>query len=892
MRRFLIVLALCATCTWLVRAQQPQTTPTTPPTPPVKAAQATPTKPAAAKPTPFTLTIDNIMRGQKLIGSAPTSVRWAPDSSKIYFSWQKPNEDRANTYSVSRDGTDLKQLTTEDVRQIPATPSGRLDRIRKKLVAAEGGNIVIYDLGTNARRLLMKTASIESNPRWARNDTAVTFMRDGNLFMLSLDGSANSPTEVQLTDVATVASDGGAGAGGSRGAMGGAAATGQRGGGQGGGAQAQGGQAARGSSGSDQGLTESQRILRQEELKLIEHLKRETEQRQQGARGALAMLGGGQRGGRGGQGGAGGPAAEPIARFQPGPRQSVTDMLLSSDENYVFIAVTERPEVTGRNQDVPNYVTESAYPEMVNGRTNVGDSQSRRLLAVLDLKQTKTLWADASAFAGNEKTAKPTDTAVPRIVDWSLPECPDDGGRCVATARSKDNHDRWFVTVDPATGKATSIDNLHDDAWIREGVVSTGTGGGGFGGGGFGGGGVTWLPDNKRFLFLAERDGWMHLYSLDVTAAMPAPKALTTGKWEISNARLSNDRTKVYFTASEVHPGEHHFYTVPVDGGSFTRVTTMTGGNEATVSPDEKTLALLYSTINRPPELFVMPFTTGATAKKVTTTPTDEWMAFKWIEPKVITYKARDGGMVYARLYTPEMVGAKRNPKRPAVVFVHGAGYLQFAHKYWSQNYYREHMFNHLLAARGYVVLAPDYRASSGYGRDWRTGIYEHMGGKDLDDAVDGAKFLVATERVDSKRIGVYGGSYGGFLTLMALFTTPDVFAAGAALRPVTDWAHYNHSYTAPILGLPQTNLEAYKRSSPIYFAEGLKNQLLILHGMVDTNVFYQDTVRLMQRLIELRKETWSVAPYPVEDHSFTEETSWADEYKRILRLFEEYLKK
>ena len=184
-------------------------------------------------------------------------------------------------------------------------------------------------------------------------------------------------------------------------------------------------------------------------------------------------------------------------------------------------------------------------------------------------------------------------------------------------------------------------------------------------------------------------------------------------------------------------------------------------------------------------------------------------------------------------------------------------------------------------------MICPDYRASAGYGRDWRTGIYEHMGGKDLDDVVDAAKFVVATEKVNPKRIGVYGGSYGGFITLMAMFTTPDVFAAGAALRPVTDWAHYNHGYTAPILNLPQTNLEAYKRSSPIYFADGLKGHLLICHGMVDSNVFFQDTVRLMQRLIELRKENWSVAPYPVENHSFTEETSWADEYKRILKLFE-----
>ena len=139
------------------------------------------------------------------------------------------------------------------------------------------------------------------------------------------------------------------------------------------------------------------------------------------------------------------------------------------------------------------------------------------------------------------------------------------------------------------------------------------------------------------------------------------------------------------------------------------------------------------------------------------------------------------------------------------------------------------------------------------------------------------------TEKVDAKRIGVYGGSYGGFITLMALFTTPDVFAAGAALRPVTDWAHYNHGYTSNILNTPLVDPEAYKKSSPIYFAEGLKSRLLILHGMVDTNVFFQDSVRLVQRLIELRKENWEIAPYPVENHGFTEETSWADEYKRIL---------
>ena len=306
MRRFAIAVALCAAATWVVGARQAP-----PAQAPARAAQAAPaaTVKPAARPVPFTLSVDGIMRGQKLIGSAPSAVRFSPDSSKIYFSWQKPDEERANTWVVNRDGSDLKQLTPEEVRQIPATPAGRPDRARKRLLAAEGGNIVIYDVAANARRLLVKTSIAESNPRWARNDTAVTFMRDGNLYLMSLDAST-SPTEVQLTDVVSATEPAGAAATGvgPRGAMGVGTGTGQR-GTTGAPPQAQGGQA---------GLTDAQRLLREQELKLIEYLKQQAEQRQQGRGGT----GGGQRGGRGAMGGpgAGGPA-EPIARFTPGARQ-------------------------------------------------------------------------------------------------------------------------------------------------------------------------------------------------------------------------------------------------------------------------------------------------------------------------------------------------------------------------------------------------------------------------------------------------------------------------------------------------------------------------------------------------------------------------------------------
>ncbi len=875
MRRLLsVALVFGLAGSWMVGAQQVQAPPQ------VKAAeakapaaQAAAEKPAPFKPEPVTLTVDSIMRGPKHVGTAPAGIRWSPDSTKAYFSWQKPGEERPTTWSVNKDGTGLVALSAEDARKIRAGLTGRTDPAGQRLLTAEAGDVVIYDLATFARRPVVRTATVESNPRWARGGNAVTFMRDGNLYLFALDAPADAPTEVQLTDVATTGGPGpGAGAAGAAATMGGS--------GRGGAAAA--GQSA-GGRGGDATLTESQRVLRDEEKKLIEFVRKQAEQRQQGG-----------AGGRGGRGAAAGPPVDPIARFVPAARQTVTDMVLSGDERFVYIGVTERPEVAARTQDVPQYVTESTYTEMANGRPNVGDSQSRRLLAILDLKQNTVTWADGAAFAGKERPATGADAAAApsRVLEWGLPECADDGARCVVNVRARDNRDRWLAVVDPVTGKAAAIDNVHDERWIREGSVAA-AGGGGFGGGGFGGGGgIAWLSDNKRFVFAAEKDGWMHLYLMDLGPSTPAVKRLTSGKWEVASARLSNDRTKIYFASNEVHPGERHFYTMPVEGGAATRLTAATGAHDVTVSPDEKTLAVLHSYTTKPAELFLMPFEAGAAPKQVTTTPTAEWLAFKWVDPKIISYKARDGEMVYARLYTPEMVGAKRDPRRPAVVFVHGAGYLQFATKSWSTNYYREHMFHHLLAARGYVVICPDYRASAGYGADWRAGIHGHMGGKDLDDVVDAAKFVVATERVNPRRIGVYGGSYGGFITLMAMFTTPDVFAAGAALRPVTDWAHYNHSYTAPILGLPQTDIENYRRSSPIYFAEGLQGHLLICHGMVDSNVFFQDTVRLMQRLIELRKDTWSVAPYPVENHAFTEETSWADEYRRILALFEQHLRR
>ena len=278
----------------------------------------------------------------------------------------------------------------------------------------------------------------------------------------------------------------------------------------------------------------------------------------------------------------------------------------------------------------------------------------------------------------------------------------------------------------------------------------------------------------------------------------------------------------------------------------------------------------------------------GAEPAVVTSSTSEEWRGFEWVEPELVTYKARDGATVYARLYTPEMVGAKRHPSQPAVD-LRARGRLSAE---------RAPLLVQLL--QGVHVSSPAGLARLRRPRS-RLSRQRRLRARLADGDLSGGwaatisttwwtarPILASAHRVDPKRIGVYGGSYGGFITLMAMFTSPDIFAAGAALRPVTDWAHYNHPYTANILDEPQSAIETYRKSSPIYFAEGLKGALLICHGMVDVNVHFQDSVRLAQRLIELRKENWELAVYPVEDHGFVEATSWADEYKRILKLFED----
>ncbi len=551
---------------------------------------------------------------------------------------------------------------------------------------------------------------------------------------------------------------------------------------------------------------------------------------------------------------------------------------VSPDGQFVLYEVSK--SANPKKTIVPNYVTVSGYTEDIPSRTKVGEALVSNELFIYDIARDTVLRVATENIPGindvpeyeKDYPNKRSTKTEPRPINFSAISWSDDGKYCAVVIRSLDFKDCWIMLLDPHTQTLSLLDRQHDDAWVGGPTTK-----------GFGEvSPIGWLNDNKRIWFTSEETGYSHLYTIDVTSKKK--EALTQGNYEVQQVKVSKSKNYFYIITNEVHPGEKHLYRLPVGGGKAERLTTATGAHEVEISPDEKTIAFRYSYSNKPWELFIMDNKPGAKPKQITNSLTEEFKSYPWREPEIITFKARDSASVYARLYRPEQ------PNGAAVIFVHGAGYLQNAHKWWS-NYYKEYMFHNLLADKGYTIIDIDYRASAGYGRDWRTGIYRNMGGKDLTDNLDAAKLLVDEYGIDPGRIGIYGGSYGGFITLMAMFTAPDVFAAGAALRPVTDWAHYNHEYTGCILNVPYRDSLAYAKSSPIYYADGLKGALLICHGMVDTNVHFQDVVRLSQRLIELGKENWELAVYPMEDHGFAEPSSWTDEYKRILKLFEENLK-
>lgn len=789
------------------------------------------------------LTVEKIMRDPKWMGTSPSRVSWSQDGQYLYFYWNPDNAISDSIYYITLTNHKPVKASVLQKQQLLTPDSVTWNTARTAYAYAKDGDIFITDVKSGKTKRIVQTTGRERNPQFSFNDTKVVYVSDQNLYSWDIvSGETTQLTNLQSQPFAASTLQPGA-------------------------QQGRGGFGGRGSRMEETtpGVAQEQ-WLKNDQLQYLEVLK-ERKEKKDAADVYNRNL-----------------ARKELRTIQIGDR-TLQGLNISPDGRFVSYRLA-RTATDAKTTIIASYVTETGFTTEIPGRTKVGAPQTNSEYFIYDRQKDTVYTIKADSIPGihdlpdyvkdypakfAQKIKNPPVRGITiGSVSWS-PK----GTHAILEIRAQDNKDRWLMMFDTSSAKLKLIDRQRDEAWI-----------GGPGTGIFGGSTNTGWVNEDVFWFQSEATGYSHLYTVNVVTG--TKNQVTSGKYEVQQVELSRDKKYFYTTTNEVDPGEQQFYRLPVTGGKAERITTMTGANLVAISPDEKYIAILYSYSNKPWELYLQENKPGGKPEQITTKAmSDEFKSYPWRDPELITFTARDGAQVYARVYKPSTPA----PGKPAVLFVHGAGYLQNAHKWWS-SYFREYMFNNLLADNGYYVMDIDYRASAGYGRDWRTGIYRHMGGKDLDDNVDGANYLVKTYGVDPKRIGMYGGSYGGFMTLMALFTAPDVFAAGAALRPVTDWANYNHGYTSNILNEPYNDSLAYKKSSPIYFASGLKSPLLICHGMVDVNVHFQDAVKLTQRLIELGKSNWQIAPYPMEDHGFVEPSSWTDEYKRIFKLFEENLKK
>jgi dipeptidyl aminopeptidase/acylaminoacyl peptidase len=561
----------------------------------------------------------------------------------------------------------------------------------------------------------------------------------------------------------------------------------------------------------------------------------------------------------------------------------------SLSPNGKWLILVEREESSWREDGdiMPNYINEDGRIATDKVRGRVADSKPvKQTIWLMNLENKSKRKLSYNSLPGynedvlesvkrenaeaNGKTY--TTNRLPRdinlIQDWywsqGAVQWHGSGENVAIMLEAWDNKDRWLVTVDTEKAILVNQHRLHDDAWINYKFNSFG-----------------WLNESAELYYLSEETGYSHLYVKPVNGQA---RVLTNGRFEVDSLTLTTDDKFIYFKGNKKHPGIYEIYRVDLTNNKLEELTQLNGMTDYQLSPNEKSLLLTHSSLVRPPELYIQSVA-NQSAEQITHTTSQAFLDINWLAPDIVPIKSSDTQHpIYSRVYTPRNM--QSGQKHKAVVFNHGAGYLQNSHLGWS-GYFREFMFHNLLVQQGYVVLDMDYRASAGYGRDWRTAIYRQMGTPEIQDLKDGVDWLVRNVDVDRKKVGTYGGSYGGFMTFMALFNAPDLFQAGAALRPVSDWAHYNHGYTSNILNTPDVDPIAYKRSSPIYFAEGLEKPLLMNAPMVDSNVFFVDVVRLVQRLIELEKENFETAIYPVESHSFVQPSSWLDEYRRIYKLFE-----
>jgi dipeptidyl aminopeptidase/acylaminoacyl peptidase len=776
--------------------------------------------------------LELIMSDPDWIGNAPTGFYWSDDGDRVYYDQKRTGEDFSDLYVVPAAGGAPARVAPAD-ESASANASRVYNAARTRVAWIHRGDILVKTLSSGETRQVTRTTAEELQPMFMADGTSVAFVRDKVHYVHdTATGTTSEAADVRFEK-----------------------------------------------------HPDEQKFdaLREQQMRNLETL-REDKRRAEAMEDAKESRQHED------------PAGAPLPIYL-GEDYTEVSRSLSPSGRYLLVTVTDKEVEEGRLGIMPNYVTEDGYTSITETRTRVGKNlPAAQQLLLVDLAEGMFETVDYAALPGIDED--PLEDLRESAIEWYVErgadreevekavEAPEArpvtvdrivwnaaGSQAAVQLRSIDNKDRWLATVDPSLPTVVPQHRLTDEAWINWDYNEFG-----------------WMPDGRTIWFLSEESGYSHLYTKRISSKRI--RQLTSGNFLVREPEVDPLGSHFYVVTNRTHPGNYEVYRVAAAGGELEQLTALGGIVQFRLSPTADRLLLSRSWLDRHADLYVQPVAGGADTARLTDTVSEQFANIDWVVPQIVEIpSSKVDRPIYSKLYLPRDHGKRgEGATYPAVMFVHGAGYTQNSHMGWPY-YFREFMFHTILANEGFVVIDMDYRASQGYGRDWRTAIYRNMGRPELEDFKDGIDWLVENYGVDRKRVGIYGGSYGGFMTFMALFLEPDLFAAGAALRPVADWMHYNHTYTSNILNTPELDPEAYQRSSPINYVQNLTKPLLIASGMQDDNVFFQDSVLVVQRLIELKKENFEFAVYPLDSHGFVHQHSWLDEYRRIYKLMNEHLK-
>jgi len=392
---------------------------------------------------------------------------------------------------------------------------------------------------------------------------------------------------------------------------------------------------------------------------------------------------------------------------------------------------------------------------------------------------------------------------------------------------------------------------------------------------------LRFLKDREHFVWASERDGFKHLYLYNLNGDLVTQ--LTQGAWVVDELHHVNEKTKtVYFSGRKDTPIERHLYSVPLSGGESTMLSSRSGHHSITFSTKGDSYVDLFSAATVPPQVSLH----DPSGKRVTwllqnkvdeSHPLYPYLS-DWITPEFGSFKTSDQTELYYRLFKPKNFDPKKS--YPVIVYLYGGPGVQRVINSWDK------LFCQYMAQQGYVVFTLDNRGSHFRGKAFEEPIYHAMGEIEVQDQVEGVKFLRQFDWVDPERVGVHGSSYGGYMTLMTMFKAPEYFKAGAAGAPVTDWTLYDTHYTERYMGQPQEQKKAYEKSSVFPYATALEGPLFIYHGMADDNVLFKNSTKLY-KLLQDNNIAFMMMDYPGKKHRFSGKTTSMHLLNTIQQFFD-----